>query len=232
MNSGTEPLAPCNICGGQEFRTGPLDRLSNTKRLPACVKCGALERHRIARRLFDLLPDALLNGRKILQFSPDHSVKPERVAELRISEYGVNDSLDIQAIAVADGSYDWVVSHHVVNFIPDDKKALQEMLRVVGPKGAVMLTVGGTTHAFETQVFDVPTGPHAAYKIYGCDFADLLAQVVPTAGVLEVVATDPSTATLDTTYIYAQNIDLLRTIGRALAPHNLYARLNRPRVAT
>ena len=232
MSSGNEPLAPCNICGGQEFRTGPLDRLSNTKRLPACVKCGALERHRIARRLFDLFPDALLNGRRVLQFSPDQSVKAERVAELRISEYGVSDSLDIQAIAVADGSYDWVVCHHVVNFIPDDEKALREMLRVVGPWGAVLLTVGGTTHAFETQVFDRPTGPHAAYKIYGCDFADFLAQVVPTAAILEVVATDPCTATLDTTYVYGRNIELLRTIGRAVAPHNLYARLNRSRAAT
>jgi len=192
------------------------------------LKCGALERHRIARRLFDLLPDALLNGRRVLQFSPDHSVKPERVAELRVSDYGVSDSLDIQAIAVADGSYNWIVSHHVVNFIPDDKKALREMARVVGPKGAVLLTVGGTTHAFETQVFERPTGPHAAYKIYGCDFAEFLAQVVPTAGILEVVGTDPSTATLDTTYIYSQDIELLRTIGRAFAPHNIYARLRPP----
>ncbi len=228
MSHSTEPLIACNICAGTAFQPGPLKRLSNTGRLPCCVACGSLERHRIARRVFDLLPDALVANRKVLQFSRDDSIDPSRVAQLRVSEYGSSDSLDIQAIAAGDGSYDWVVSHHVVNFVPDDAKALSEMLRVAGPNGAVLLTVGGTTDSFDTRVFDEPTGPHAAYKIYGSDFVERIWKYAPKASVLEIVATDPCTATLDVIYVYSERTQLLAEIGRAMAPHNLYARLNQP----
>lgn len=226
MSQSTAPLAPCTICRCETFQPGPLSRLSNTGRLPCCTKCGSLERHRIARRVMDLLPESLLIEKRVLQFSKDDSVKAARLAEHRVSEYGSSDSLDIQAIAVADGSYDWVVSHHVVNFVPHDDKALTEMLRVAGPNGAVLVTVGGTTDTFDTRVFDEPTGPHAAYKIYGSDFADRLQQLLPSAHLLEVVAIDPCTATLDVVYVYSRRVELLREVGRALAPHNLFARLS------
>ena len=54
-----------------------------------------------------------------------------------MSVWGGKNSLDIQAIDLPDGSYDWVISNHVVNFIPDDLSALREMNRVAGQDGIV-----------------------------------------------------------------------------------------------
>jgi len=229
VSDAQAPLASCNVCGESSFQPGPFKRLSMTGRLPCCVGCGSLERHRIARRVMDLLPDSLIAGKRVLQFSMDSSVNKARVSEHRVSEYGASDSLDMQAIAVEDGRYDWIVSHHVVNSVENDVKGLREMLRVVGPKGAVLISVGGTCDRFDTQIFSEATGPYLAFKHYGGDFVERFYDHVPNASALELVATDPCTATLDVIFIYSREIELLREIGRVMAPRNIYARLTTAR---
>lgn len=224
MNSESA-IAPCIVCGGTDFRTGPCDRLSNTGRLPCCKHCGSLERHRIIRRIAGLFPARLLAGKRALQFSTDDSLDPAPFAEFTVSVYGGKNSLDIQAIDLPDGSYDWVISNHVVNFIPDDLSALREMNRVAGQDGIVLLTVGGTTHQYGTQTFDKPTGPHQAFRIYGSNFAERITEALPEVHVLELVATDPSTATLDSVYLYSWNRQHLRDIASATAPSNIHARI-------
>ena len=43
----------CNICGGQDFETGPKGRKSKfTEKLPKCTQCESLERHRIIRDIW------------------------------------------------------------------------------------------------------------------------------------------------------------------------------------
>ncbi len=221
----TAALASCNVCGGSEFQRGPSKRLSMTGRLPCCAGCGSLERHRIARRIMDGLPDSLIQGKRVLQFNNDSCVDKTRVAEHRVSELGPSDSLVVQTVAVEDGRYDWVVSHHVVNLVENDVKGLREMLRVAGPKGVVLLTVGGTWDSFDTQVFPVATGPYRAFRHYGSDFIERFFEQLPNASALELVATDPCTGTLDAVFIYSRDVDVLREIGRVMAPNNVYARL-------
>ena len=221
----TQPIGSCNICGGEIFGLGPCNRLSYTQRLPACKTCGSLERHRIIRKVFSLIPNDMVHGCNALQFSGDESLDHSQFASFTVSEYGKQNSLDIQNIDLGDGRFDWVISNHVVNFVPDDIAALREMARVAGEQGIVLLTVGGPTHRYGTTRYNTPTGPHQAFYIYGADFGDRLMEAVPDCSVLEIVSTDPVSAAQDTIYFYSKNWAALRRIAAAAAPKNIYARL-------
>jgi hypothetical protein len=166
------------------------------------------------------LPESLISGKRVLQFNDDGGVDKARVAEHRVSPHG---SLDTQALE--EGRYDWIVAHHLVNAVEDDVGWLREMLRVAGTRGVVLLTVGGTSDRFETEVFPAAKGPYAAFRHYGGDFVARFHQHLPNANALEVVATDPCTATLDVVFMYSRDDEVLREIGRVMAPNNVYARL-------
>ncbi|WP_419779743.1 methyltransferase domain-containing protein [Maridesulfovibrio sp.] len=224
----TAPLAPCNICGSSDFGLGPIGRLSNTKRLPVCKKCGALERHRIIRKIFNLIPQELIRGRKAIQFSHDDSLDHSQFATYIVSEYGKQYSLDIQNTFLPDGIFDWVISNHVINFVPDDIAAIKEMARIAGEHGIILLTVGGSNSRYGTTRYNSPTGHHNAYYVYGSDFGDRLKESVPDCSILELVATDPSTGTLDIVYLYSRDWGALRKIATVAAPKNIYARLTPP----
>ena len=215
-------LAPCTVCGGTDFGAGPGGRLSETERLPACKRCGSLERQRIARRVVDLVPERLVAGKRVLQVGPESSFDPASLGEVTVvSADAALDSVDAAA-------HDWVDSHHTLNVAVDDLEVIRDMLRIAGPDGAVLLTVGGTPHRFATEEFRVPTGPHGLRRYYGNDFADRVMRAEPAAGVLEVVATDLCTAALDVVFICSTSAELLAEIGTALTPYNIFARVVRP----
>ena len=65
----------CNICGSNQFSEGPFGRRSRTGKLPACVSCGSLERHRLIRHVWACIPVEDLHWKRALQFSMDPSVE-------------------------------------------------------------------------------------------------------------------------------------------------------------
>lgn len=223
------PCAKCNICGGIEFVRGPSQRLAATGRLPCCATCHSLERHRVARRVFDRLRPEYTEGKRCLQFSPDPGADKSWFRELSVSVWGGENSLDMQAIDLPDGRYDWIYSSHVLNHIPDQSAALKEMLRVVGDYGIVVLNVGGTAFSYGPAPSTRSCGPDRQFRTYGTEFADDLQQMLPDVAVLELVATDPCTATLDSVYLYSRNEDALRGIAQRAVPGNIHARLFRAR---
>jgi SAM-dependent methyltransferase len=48
---------------------------------------------------------------------------------------------DLQKLPFDDCSFDWVIANHVLEHIPDDAKAMKEVLRVLKPGGTAMLQV-------------------------------------------------------------------------------------------
>jgi len=61
----------------------------------------------------------------------------ENIADSRIKL----DQGDAQSMPYDDGSFDKCVSQLVMNFIPDPKRALQEMIRVTRPGGTIAAAV-------------------------------------------------------------------------------------------
>jgi ubiquinone/menaquinone biosynthesis C-methylase UbiE len=221
------PFSKCNICGGTDFSHGPSKRLSITRRLPHCSKCSSLERHRIARRIFDRLKPNL-EGKRVLQFSPDPALEQCKLAELVVSIWQGANSLDIQAIDVPNGRYDWIYSSHVLNHVPDTSAALREMLRVVG-EGVVVLSVGGTVFNFATRPSDRQMGQDYQFVLYGTQFADEIASVLPEVAILELVAADPCTASIDSIYLYSLSEAMLSEMARQAVGDNIHAHLFPPR---
>lgn len=198
--------------------------------MPYCTRCHSLERHRVVRAVFDALPDEMLKGTRLLQFSPDPALDRKRFGSFLLSVWGGENALDMQAIALPDASQDWIYSSHVLNHIPDDAAALREMLRVVGA-GCIVLNVGGTVFRYETVPSENVLGGDRQYKVYGTMYADEVQQVLPQAGVLEVVAIDPSSVSLDTIYFVSRDMAKLSRMAKLFVARNMHARVFPPKVA-
>jgi hypothetical protein len=226
------PCANCNVCGGSHFTPGPGDRLSITNRLPHCAGCHSLERHRVARYIFDGLRPAFTKGTRLLQFSADPGVAKEWFSELTVSVWQGPNSLDMQAIALPDGRYDWIYSSHVLNHISDEAAALREMLRVVGPQGVVAISVGGTVFNYATKASTSFCGRDRQFRVYGTEFATELQRLLPEVSVLELVAADPCTASIDSFYLYSRATTKLREMATLAVARNVHARVLPAKVTT
>lgn len=129
----------CNVCnrGLKQFvehQTGLL-----------CPCCGSLPRTRL---LYFLLQNEKLADKKVLHFSPQKQLQ-KNLQMAYGSNYYASDFLgkitpfhfDIQNIALNDNSIDVIICYHVLEHIPDDKKAISELFRVIKPNGYGFLQV-------------------------------------------------------------------------------------------
>ncbi|MER3328395.1 MAG: class I SAM-dependent methyltransferase [Candidatus Kapaibacterium sp.] len=111
--------------------------LSNGNKL--CPMCGSLPR---TRRLWQLVEPEVA-GKDILHFSPSKTMR-DKIASSNPKSYITTDyedefeadkRHDIQAIDEPDNSFDIILCYHVLEHIPDDKKAMSELYRVLKPGG-------------------------------------------------------------------------------------------------
>jgi ubiquinone/menaquinone biosynthesis C-methylase UbiE len=49
--------------------------------------------------------------------------------------------LDVQHMPFEDNTFDWVLCNHVLEHVPDDRKAMREILRVLKPSGTAIMQV-------------------------------------------------------------------------------------------
>ena len=201
--SMSDQLSPtCNLCGGKEFGSGPNGRMSDSEMAPCCRKCGSLERQRILRRVFQALPIGFLDWRRGLQFSPDTSIDARRFRNYEVSVYGGENSLDIQKINRKDDSYDFVTLNHVLEFIPDDRKAFNELVRVLSPRGILQICFSAPMSREISQDFDIPFGPHEAWHLYGRDLAKRFDCNALGLTVLAIEEADPCTGTREIVHLF------------------------------
>lgn len=137
----------CPICGksSRRFRTAGVVPRQGAQ----CVHCGALERHRLfwlflqnRTNFFDARPKTMLH------------VAPEPCFESRFrrlldGDYITADlanpramvKMDITNIPCADNSFDVIYCSHVLEHVPDDRKAIREFYRVLRNGGWAILLV-------------------------------------------------------------------------------------------
>jgi SAM-dependent methyltransferase len=113
-----------------------------------CPWCGAHDRERhvlLYLRAAELLP--LGTGTSILHFAPERHLA-RVLAEAKPALYVQGDlhpaspqieRLDITAIPYADNSFDLLLANHVMEHVPEDARALSEVLRVLKPGGYAVL---------------------------------------------------------------------------------------------
>jgi len=137
----------CPICG---YRGPFLDKVTynGIRKHARCPNCSALERH----RLQFLVLQEVFGGKETAHLRMLH-VAPEaffrdffsqrfdqyETADLKMK--GADHIVDLQHLPFSDNSYDFVFASHVLEHIPDDRKAISEIRRILRPNGVAMLPV-------------------------------------------------------------------------------------------
>lgn len=186
LYSGSAVECPC--CGAVFRRFLPHGR---PKRPDArCGRCQSLERHRLLflylrdrTRLFHapmqvlhFAPEAIMQ--RILRGQPDL-----RYITVDLDLPGVSAHIDITKLAFRERSFDAVLCLHVLEHIPDDRLAMQEIFRVLKPGGWAILQVpldSTRAETFEDPDITAPAdrrrhfGQEDHVRVYGRDYRDRL----------------------------------------------------------
>jgi SAM-dependent methyltransferase len=102
-----------------------------------------LERHRLLKLWADENV-AEFRGRTVLHFAPERAVRSfvEALAEeyvtADIDASKADHQVNIEAITLADSSFDIVLCSHVLEHV-DDRRALSELYRILRPSGLLLM---------------------------------------------------------------------------------------------
>jgi hypothetical protein len=153
-----------------------------------CPMCNSLERHRFVwRYLQDETPFLRSHGKKMLHWAPEEWFR-DRFRQIIGPGYVTADLLkpadvntDITDTPFPDESFDIIYCSHVLEHVPDDRKAMQEMRRVLKQDGWAIFMVPITVEkTIEDPTISDPQerlrlfGQEDHVRRYGPDFVDRL----------------------------------------------------------
>ena len=204
---------------GNQF-TDPIDGSSYRKFLPygyqnlrqnaLCPGTLSLERHRLLWLYLDLKTNFLTDAIRVLHVAPEQ-VFYKKFKSFSHWDYTTTDlhspladvKADICALPFEDNTYDFILCNHVLEHIPNDLKAMEELYRVLKPGGTAILQVPleeGRKNTFEddsitdqqerTRIF----GQYDHVRVYGQDYYNRLQEVgfkaIPVDFIKEVTEVD------------------------------------------
>tara|TARA_B100000768_G_scaffold111999_1_gene103757 strand:+ start:123 stop:875 length:753 start_codon:yes stop_codon:yes gene_type:complete len=183
--------------------TDPIDGSSYRKFLPygyqnlrqnaLCPGTLSLERHRLLWLYLDRKTNFLTDAIRVLHVAPEQ-VFYRKFKSFSHWDYTTTDlhspladvKADICALPFEDNTYDFILCNHVLEHIPNDLKAMEELYRVLKPGGTAILQVPleeDRENTFEddsitdqkerTRIF----GQYDHVRIYGQDYYKRLQEV-------------------------------------------------------
>ncbi|MBX2962590.1 MAG: methyltransferase domain-containing protein [Cyclobacteriaceae bacterium] len=201
----------CPCCGwqGPAFLPHGLEKRPNSR----CPKCDSLERFRLYYLYLkkNLPTDKQLN---VLHFAPEKIITKffKKYANIDYLSVDLNPAKamqqeDITQLSFKDQTFDVVFCSHVLEHIPDDRKAMRELMRVLKPAGVAYIlvpimdsykgkTIDKTYEDFsitDPQERESAFGQHDHVRIYGRDFKERLEEagfVVTIDKFVESLSTD------------------------------------------
>jgi SAM-dependent methyltransferase len=153
----------------------------------------SLERHRLLWLYLQNETDFFSAEKKVLHFAPEQAFY-KRFRQLKHLDYTTTDLLspladvkaDICNLPFEDNTYDIILCNHVLEHIPDDTKAMQELYRVLKPNGMAILQIPQDLNRKTTFEDDSITdkkeraeifGQYDHVRIYGRDYFDKLRNI-------------------------------------------------------
>ncbi|MBD2102837.1 class I SAM-dependent methyltransferase [Leptolyngbya sp. FACHB-261] len=138
-----------------------------------CPVCHSLERHRLDQIFFEKYTNLFdKSPKKMLHIAPEQSFEL-RLKQIENLDYISADlmspramlKVDITDIPFPDNTFDIVYCSHVLEHVPDDKRAISEFHRVCKPQGWAVLQVPITTD----KTFEDPsiTSPEERKRVFG-----------------------------------------------------------------
>lgn len=153
----------------------------------------SLERHRLLWLYLQRETDFFSKPHKVLHFAPEQAFY-KRFRNQKNLDYTTTDlfspladvKADICDLPFEDNSFDTILCNHVLEHIPDDTKAMQELYRVLKPNGMAILQIPQDLEretTFEddtivdkkerTKIF----GQYDHVRVYGRDYFDKLRSI-------------------------------------------------------
>lgn len=134
----------------------------------------SLERHRLFWLYLTNETEFFNKPQRVLHFAPEQAFL-KRFRKLKNITYTTTDlnspiadvKADICDLPFKDNSYDFIICNHVLEHIPDDTKAMQELYRVLAPKGTAILQVPYDRKREVTFTDDSITDPKERAAIFG-----------------------------------------------------------------
>jgi SAM-dependent methyltransferase len=120
----------------------------NNRHRAKCPKCGELERARMAMLVVnEVYDDHKASQTDVLHISPENFLR--KIFKKKYKSYissdlyrkDVDHQFDIEEIPYPDNSFDLVFASHVLEYVKNDKKAINEIKRVLRPGGLAFLPV-------------------------------------------------------------------------------------------
>ena len=131
----------------QHFRHFIPSRFSRSGR---CPSCDAVDRHRLMWLYLQNCTNILNTRLRILHFSPEFSIYQKLRAYPNLN-YTTADfdphapltmvRMDITQIPYAENTIDVILCSHVLSNVPDDRKAINALYRILKPGGWALLLV-------------------------------------------------------------------------------------------
>ncbi len=168
----------------------------------------SLERHRLLwlylKNETDFFSETI-KRKSVLHFAPEQCFL-KRFRALKNINYTTTDLLspiadvkaDICNLPFEDNSYDVILCNHVLEHIPDDTKAMQELYRVLRPGGMGIFQIPQDllrTHTFEDDTITDKAeranifGQYDHVRVYGQDYFDKLRSIGFTVKEVDYTAT-------------------------------------------
>ena len=153
----------------------------------------SLERHRLLWLYLKNETDFFSAEKKVLHFAPEQCFL-KRFRNLKHIDYTTTDlespiadvKADICNLPFENNSYDVILCNHVLEHIPDDTKAMQELFRVLKPGGYGVFQIPQDLSRAETFEDNTITdkkerakvfGQYDHVRVYGLDYFDKLRSV-------------------------------------------------------
>jgi len=153
----------------------------------------SLERHRLLWLYLQRETDFFSAKRRLLHFAPEQAYY-QRFKKMPHLDYVTTDlhspladvKADICQLPFEDDSFDMILCNHVLEHIPDDQKAMQELYRVLKPGGLGIFQIPQDKSRETTYQDDSITDPkeraaifgqYDHVRVYGMDYFDLLREV-------------------------------------------------------
>ena len=134
----------------------------------------SLERHRLIWLYLQRETSFFSLDAAVLHMAPEKALMT-RLRKLKYLTYTTCDlesplaevKADICDLPFPDASFDWILCNHVLEHIPNDTKAMQELYRVLKPGGKALLQVPLNTALEETFEDDSIVDKAARTKVFG-----------------------------------------------------------------
>jgi len=161
----------CPCCGGRFSRFLPVGA---PPRPAACPACNSLERQRLLFLYLTRRTRLFEERLSVLHIAPEDCLQPLLRARPNL-RYVTADraagsamlAMDLIAMPFADQAFDVILCSHVLEHVPDDRRAMRELHRVLRPGGWAILQVPDDRSRSRTYEDPAVTSPAERERLFG-----------------------------------------------------------------